>query len=247
MKILITGATSGIGEELARQLQGKGKLLLTGRNKDKLHQLQPLGDILECDLARSAEPVLQWIEKEKPDLIFNNAGFGLYGQFDKLSQEEIESMIRVNCLTLSEITHKAIGMWKKEGKPGTLMNVASMASYVPFPTGALYGATKAFVRHLSFSLDVENRGHGIRVLCTCPGMVATEFAKRATRGKGISQLDRWVVMDTERAVRKIIKQVEKKRPVQVVDERYQLLNFLNKLVPDSLVGQLISWNLKKRL
>ena len=254
MSILITGATSGLGEELARQLQGKGKLLLTGRNSEKLNslKLQLKGDVecLSCDLSVSATPVLEWIEKEKPHLIFNNAGFGLYGLFENLSQKEIAQMVQVNCLALSEIAHKAISVWRKESVEGVVMNISSMASFVPFPTGSLYAATKAFVTHLSFSLDTEYRGNGIRVLAACPGMVDTEFSKRASRGKnGVARSgsEKYVMMGTERVVRKILQQVERKKPVQVIDERYQFLYWLTKMVPDSWIGKVVSWNLKKRL
>ena len=252
MKILITGATSGIGEGLARALHGKGTLLLTGRNKEKLNALKQelQAEVLECDLSSSATPVLQWIEQHKPTLIFNNAGFGLYGPFENLSEKEIRQMVQVNCLSLAEITHKAIGLWKKEGMQGTVVNISSMAGFVPFPTGALYGATKAFVTHLSFSLDLENKQRGIRILATCPGMVDTEFSKRASRGKnGVarSKTEKFVMMDTPKVVAEILYQLDKKIPVRVVDYRYRLLHFLYKFVPDALVGAIITWNLKKRL
>jgi Short-chain dehydrogenases of various substrate specificities len=254
MSILITGATSGIGEELARQLQGRGKLLLTGRNEVKLHQLKQTlqGEVetLACDLSKSTEPLLNWIERERPQLIFNNAGFGLYGPFDSLSEKEMEEMMQVNCVALTEITHKAISLWKREKIEGTVLNISSMASFVPFPTGALYAATKAFVTHLSFSLDMECRSRGIRILASCPGMVDTEFSKRASRGKnGVARSfsEKFVMMDSTHVVKKILRQLDKKTPIQVIDGRYQFLHLIYRITPVALVGKLISWNLKKRL
>lgn len=254
MTILITGATSGIGEELARQLQGKGKLLLTGRNEVKLHHLKQTlhGEVetLVCDLSKSTTPLLEWIEKEKPQLIFNNAGFGLYGPFDSLSAKEIEEMMQVNCVALTQITHKAISLWMGENIKGTVLNISSMASFVPFPTGSLYAATKAFVTHFSFSLDMEYRSRDIRILVACPGMVDTEFSKRASRGKnGVARSfsERFVMMRPAQVAKKILRQLDKKTPIQVIDGRYRFLHLLYRITPVTLVGKLISWNLKKRL
>lgn len=254
MTILITGATSGIGEELARQLQGKGKLLLTGRNELKLHELKQTlqGEVetLVCDLSKSTTSLLEWMEKKKPQLVFNNAGFGLYGLFDSLSEGEMEEMIEVNCTALTQITHKAISLWRKDELEGTVLNISSMASFVPFPTGALYAATKAFVTHLSFSLDMEYRDEGIRVLASCPGMVDTEFSKRASRGKnGVARSfsEKFVMMDSSQVVKEILRQVERKTPIRVMDGRYRFLHLLYRITPVTLVGKIISWNLKKRL
>ena len=254
MSILITGATSGLGEELAKQLQGKKKLLLTGRNSEKLNFLkQTLQGEVEClssDLSKDHLLILNWIEKEKPELIFNNAGFGLYGPFDELQLEEIEAMIQVNCVALTKITHLAIKLWRSENKKGTVMNISSFGGIVPMPLGSLYGATKAFVTQFSESLDIEYSKFGIRVLAACPGMVDTEFSKRASRlqnGKVNSSTEKSVMMSSQNVVRKILKQVETKQRMQIIDGRYQLLHLISKGMPRKLIGLIIAHHLKKRL
>ena len=249
-KILITGATSGIGEELARQLQTKGKLLLTGRNQEKLESLKQelKGDveIRACDLSDTCDPILKWIDEEDPDLIFNNAGFGLYGSFDSKDEKDVKDMVNVNCMALVQITQKAIKSWKQKGIKGCIVNVSSCASFVPFPLGSLYAATKSFVTQLSQSLDIECAPQGIRILAACPGTVKTPFSLRASKGK--CREDRSIFsMTTERCVKKIIEQAKEKTVVKVIDERYQFLMVVKNLVPSRFLGKLIGKGLKKRL
>lgn len=254
MSILITGATSGLGEELARQLQGKAKLLLTGRNVEKLHSLKTtlfgVVECLPCDLASTAQPLLEWIDQEKPQLIFNNAGFGIYSSFCALSDQNIAQMIEVNCTALSQITRHAIYLWKEAKVAGCVMNISSVAGFIPMPFSSLYAATKAFVTHLSRSLDLECAQEGIRVLAACPGMVRTNFSSRAAGGKLLKRdafAERFLMMEADHAVRRILRQVEKKWPVRSVDWRYRMLHGMCCMLPSRVIGRQIGANLQKRL
>lgn len=232
---LITGATSGIGEGLAQLIESKGiATLVTGRQVEKLASFK--GKKIVCDLAGDREALKDFIRSEAPDLLVNNAGFGLYGKAIDQSIEEQLNMVEVNNKALLELTLEGAKALKAHGKRGVIMNISSAASFQPFPTSAVYAASKAFVTSLSQSLDEELMPDGIRVLTACPGKVATNFSKRASKGQG-KKVRQSMALDY--AVEQIWRQIESGQRVNIFDWKYHLMVRLGQfLIPNALITHL---------
>lgn len=189
--VLVTGASSGIGLELARCFAAdKSNLILVARNGEALETLaaelrteQGIEvRVIVADLARS--DVAQMIFDEagraggKVDVLVNNAGFGLHGTFCELPLKRQMEIIQVNVAALVELTGLFLpGM--VEQKRGGILNVGSVAGFVPGPYMAIYYATKAFVLSFSEALFEELRGTGVTVTDVCPGPTETNFSQVA--------------------------------------------------------------------
>jgi short-subunit dehydrogenase len=190
---LITGASSGIGYEMAKQLAAKNcNLLLVARSEDKLLQLQKdLQNQFNIDVEyllfdlsepNSANDLYQLI-KEKNYLVtglINNAGFGDYGNFVEMPLKKDEEMIAVNITALVGLTKLFGAEMVKAGK-GRIMNVASLLSFLPFPYYSMYSATKSFVLAFTETVSAELQGTGVTVTALCPGTVETPFHTDAMR------------------------------------------------------------------
>jgi uncharacterized protein len=178
---LITGASAGIGEEFARQLAGRGyDLILVARRKDRLEQLAEqvptTAHVVECDLGSDASKLPGEVEKlgVDVDLLVNNAGFGLRGNFLDFDAEREAEMVRLNCEAVVTLTHAFLpGM--VERRRGGIITVASTAGMQPLPYETTYGATKAFAISFMEALSMELRGTGVRALVVNPGPVKTEW------------------------------------------------------------------------
>jgi short-subunit dehydrogenase len=189
--VLITGASGGIGLEIARCFARDGyDLLLAARSLDKLRSLaadlkQKHGTetrCLESDLSQpgAAESLMARIGGEGLPVGFlvNNAGFGLHGECGDLSLEEQRGMVQLNCMALMELTRLCLpGMLERNF--GRILNVASTAAFQPGPYMAVYYATKAFVLSFSEALNFELRQKAVSVTAFCPGLTSTGFQKRA--------------------------------------------------------------------
>ena len=188
---LITGASFGIGLELARIFAREGhNLVLVARSADKLRQVASELEkahstrslILAADLAEpgAAAYVLDQTTRAQidVDILVNNAGFGQYGLFAENDLEECLRQIQLNVTTLTHLTRLYLPEMI-ERKSGRILNVASTAAFQPGPLMAVYFATKAYVLHLSEALANELDGTGVTVTCLCPGATTTEFHKRA--------------------------------------------------------------------
>lgn len=188
---LITGASSGIGEAFARLLASKKKpLILMAQNESKLKELsaelreQHGVDVrfIASNLARSKTlPELPNKLKRmgiNVDILINNAGFGKYEAEEKISYEDSLNMVNLNCRTLLALTKLFLPEMIAR-KKGAIINIASLGGFAPVPYIATYTATKAFVISFSEALAEEVKGKGIRVLCSCPGAVSTNFQKKA--------------------------------------------------------------------
>ena len=179
---IVTGASAGLGAEFARQLSAKGhRLLLVARRKDRIDALaEKLGNAraiaLDLSEAGAADRLMADIGShgEIVELLVNNAGFGLAGQFAELDGKRQREMIDLNCGALAELAHAVLpGMTARKG--GGILNVASTAAFQPGPGMAVYFATKAFVLSFSEALHDEVKPHGVQVSCLCPGPTRTEF------------------------------------------------------------------------
>jgi short-subunit dehydrogenase len=172
---LITGASSGIGEEFARQLAGRGyDLILVARRKDE--QLPTTAHVIECDLVSEAAELPGRVEKlgVDVDLLINNAGFGLRGHFVELDAEREAKMVRVNCEAVVILTHAYVPAMIERGRGGVI-TVASTAGLQPLPYETTYGATKAFAISFMEALWMELRDTTVKCLVVNPGPVKTEW------------------------------------------------------------------------
>lgn len=188
---LITGSSGGIGEEFALQLAGRGvNLVLVARRADKLAELrQRLLDLhpglrvevvaADLSLPGSAADLVSKVAAlgRTVDILINNAGVGLHGDFVGQNAEANAAQIQLNCVTLVELTALYLPAMTKAGR-GVVLNVASTAAFQPTPGMAVYGATKAFVLSFTEALWQESRGTGVRILALCPGATETEFFSR---------------------------------------------------------------------
>ncbi len=185
---LVTGASSGIGEEFARQLAARGwSLILVARSQDRLEALRSelmfahMGiDVLAIplDLAapHASAELFSRTESARLDvnLLINNAGFGAFGEFASIDRERQRAMIDLNVSALMELTYLYLQpMIFRRG--GGIINIASVAGFMPLPYCAVYAATKAFVRSFSEALHEEARQHGVQVTVVNPGSTETNF------------------------------------------------------------------------
>jgi short-subunit dehydrogenase len=195
--VLITGASSGIGTELAHQLGARGhNLVLVARRKERLEQLaKEIGkaagvdvDVRKADLSVQAQRTRLINALRDGDRhiagVCNNAGFSTYGKFQDLPLEGELEQVRLNVLALHELTGAFLGDMVKRGR-GAILNVASIAGFQPLPNQATYGATKAFAVSLSEAVHTDLHGTGVSCTALCPGPVRTEFTEVA----GMTELD----------------------------------------------------------
>jgi hypothetical protein len=188
---LITGASFGIGLELARIFAREGyNLVLVARSADKLRLLASELEkaqgtrslILATDLTEPGAPAYVMDQTTRADIrvdaLVNNAGFGQYGLFVENDLEECVRQIQLNVTTLTHLTRLYLPAMITR-KHGGVLNVASTAAFQPGPLMAVYFATKAYVLHFSEAVGNELKGTGVTVTCLCPGPTATEFHKRA--------------------------------------------------------------------
>ena len=198
MTTLITGASSGIGEEFARRYAAeKHDLVLVARSEDKLHNLaEDLKNqydikitVIPMDLSDPEAAQHLWEETNRlgleVDVLVNNAGFGTFGNVADDDPDRLEQEVRLNCLTLTGLTSRYLPAMRERAS-GTIINVASTAAFQPIPRMAVYAATKAFVLSFTEALWAETRKEGIRVLAVCPGSTETAFFETANLPESVS-------------------------------------------------------------
>jgi uncharacterized protein len=193
---LITGASKGIGRSLAFALaREKYNLLLVARSEDVLKELKELlskysVDVhylaIDLSLPDSSELIRKWYSDKKINIsiLVNNAGYGLWGNFDKLSLSNQNNMLQLNIFAVVNLTYEILPLLKANPK-SYILNVASTAAYQAVPTLSLYAASKAFVLLFSRGLKFELKDTGVSVTCLCPGPTSTGFIKRAGMAGGI--------------------------------------------------------------
>jgi short-subunit dehydrogenase len=224
---LVTGASSGIGVELARQLAAKGHgVTLVARREDRLRELAEelerkhnvRAEAIGCDLsdaaardalaARLAEGGLE------VDVLLNNAGFGSAGDFQRLDQQGELRMVRTNVEAVVDLCGRYVPGMVERGR-GAILNVASTAAFQPLPRQATYGASKAFVLAFSEALASDLKGTGVTVTALCPGPVRTEFTDAHEGFKAAEKTPDFVWMSAEQTARAGLKGLERGRRVAV--------------------------------
>jgi uncharacterized protein len=187
---LVTGASSGIGAEFAKQLSSQGyEVILVARRAERLQelasQLPGTAHVIPCDLANDAATLPGKVADLglQVDLLVNNAGFGSHGRFAESDPEREAEEVRLNCEAVVRLTRAFLpGMLERER--GGVITVASTAGMQPIPYETTYSATKAFARTFSDALSAELRGSGVRALCVNPGPVPTEWQEAAGYAAG---------------------------------------------------------------
>ena len=192
--VLITGASGGIGYEMAKLFaRDHHNLVLVARSGDRLAQVaaefQRYGVAVKTvalDLSEAPAPKFLFDQLQREsisvDILINNAGFGAYGEFAQMRQQEILGQINLNITALTELTRLFVQPMVSRRK-GRIMNVASTAGFQPGPLMAVYYATKAYVISFSEAIANELRDSGVTVTCFCPGATHTGFAQRAGNDK----------------------------------------------------------------
>ena len=246
MVALITGASSGIGADIARILSDKGyDLILVARNKRKMEvlakELKTNAEIIPMDISSTynCTELYNLVKKKNIDVLVNNAGFGLFGEFCCTKLDKELDMIELNVKTVHTLTKLFLKDFVKKDK-GYILNVASSAAFMPGPLMATYYATKAYVLHLTESINEELRRKKSNVfICTlCPGPVSTNFNKVAGVSFNLESLESYDV------AKYAVKQMFKKKVVIIPGFKIKMGVFALRLLPRSLVRK-IAYKIQK--
>lgn len=250
---LITGASGGIGLELASLFAKAGHdLLLVARNADRLTEISAqlqkdngiTAHILPLDLSQSDAPneLFQHCERSKiaVDFLVNNAGFGVHGKFAEIPLQEQLDLVQLNVTALTHLCRLFLpGMLQR--KFGGIMNVASTAAFQPGPRMAAYYASKSYVLFLSEALATEVKGTGVWVTAFCPGPTATGFQGRAGMEKTILMTKAGMMMDAASAARSGFAGFMKKRPIVIPGMMNRAVAQSIRFSPRALVRQVVNF------
>ena len=211
MKALITGASSGIGRDMARVLADLGyDLILVARRKTKLEKLQKElktnVEIIPMDISSTYNcmSLYNQVKKQDIDIVINNAGFGVFGEFINTNIDKELDMIDINIKTVHTLTKLFLKDFKNKDK-GYILNVASSAAFLPGPLMASYYGTKSYIYQLTTAISEELRQEksNVYVGVLCPGPVDTEFNKVAKVDFSVKSLNSYDV--SEYAIKKMFK------------------------------------------
>lgn len=245
MKALITGASSGIGRDMARELSKRGyDLILVARDLDKLNEvkqeLKTNIEVISMDIS-SVENCKTLYEQHKDiDVLINNAGFGDCGYFTKTSLDKEIAMINTNIVAYHTLTKLYLQEMKEKNR-GTILNVASIAGFMPGPLMATYYATKSYIVRLSEALREELRKQNskVQISILCPGPVETNFNKVADVQFALKGLS------SEYVAKYAIEKMLKGKFYIVPGWKIKLAKIGCKISPTNLVAK-ISYHMQKR-
>ena len=245
---LITGASSGIGAALAHEFAANGHdVVLVARREQALAALadaiaakntrRPI--VLPADLERAdaAQAIAEALDQRglEPDVVVNNAGFGLVGTADTLDRAEQLAMIDLDVRALTDLSLAFVDSLKR--RKGGILNVASIAAYMPGPGMAVYYASKAYVLSFSEALYRELKPKGVRVTVLCPGPVPTEFQARA--GLAADALPRILIRSAEQVARDGYRGLKEGRRVVVPGFVNSVATTLIRFAPRGLLLDLV--------
>ncbi len=242
-RALVTGASSGIGREMARLLAGAGTdLVVVARDTERLEaladELAVEVEVITADLSvpSSLGKVAARIRQDDApvDLVINNAGLGFSGEFAEIPIEQARLVADVNVTALHELCHAAADSLRRRGG-GTILNVSSIAGDLPGSSSATYNATKAFVTSLSQSLYVELRPHGVTVSCLCPGLTRTEFQDRGE--VDVSKLPDVVWQSAETVAHRALEGAAAGKPIVITGAINKVASRLARTVPRLLARE----------
>ena len=252
---LITGASSGIGAALAHEFAANGhELVLIARREQALAALADAiaakgtsrPTVLPADVARTdvTRDIAEALDQRglEPDVVVNNAGFGLVGDADALDRAEQLAMIDLDVRALTDLSLAFVDSLKR--RRGGILNVASTAAFMPGPGMAVYYASKAYVLSFSEALHRELKPKGVRVTVLCPGPVPTEFQARA--GLAADAFPRLLTRSAERVARDGYRGLKQGRRVVVPGFANSMATTLTRFAPHGLLLDLIARQQKGR-
>lgn len=240
MKALITGASSGIGRDISRELAKRGyDLILVARNIDKLNEVKSSiqnvnVEIIQMDLSiyENCKKLYAQVENEEIDILINNAGFGVFGKFDETDLDKEIQLINTNIMAVHALIKLFLQNMKKRDK-GYILNVASIAGFMPGPLMAAYYSSKSYVVKLSESIREELRKDksNVKIGILCPGPVDTNFNNVANVKFNTKSLT------SEYVARYTVNKMLKNKFYIVPGTQIKLLRIIAKIVPDNIISK----------
>ena len=239
MKALITGASTGIGKEMAIYLSEQGiDLVLVARDQSKLEEVQnelkTKAEIVCLDL-RDVENCVELYKQVKDiDILINNAGYGIYGEFEKVDLVTELNMINLNICAVHTLSKLYLqDMIKKNS--GYILNVSSIAGFMPGPNMSTYHATKAYVLKLTQGLyeEIRRKNYKIKISALCPGPIETPFLEKA------NVKFKTKVMTSREVARYAIDKMFKGKYMILPGINNKLIRVLSKIVPDKFIGKIV--------
>ena len=249
---LITGASAGIGEALAKLYAYENyDVFLVARREEKLKTLSDLlvnthsinAHFYACDLSRPEAPkeLLNHIKSRNltVDILINNAGFGLAPEFTNTSWAEQASFLQLMLNTPCELCHALLPAMRKQGH-GSIINIASLAGYAPpGPGHTLYAASKAALIKFTQSLYLENKKYGLNIVAVCPGLTYSEFHDVNAQRDKLQNLPKFLWQTSDQVAQASFKAGNSKRAVHIPGLVNKALYTLNKLLPQRISTQIL--------
>jgi short-subunit dehydrogenase len=247
---LVTGASAGIGAAFARRLAAEERdLVLVARDRERLEilaadlrQRYPISvEVLAADLSTDAgcAAVTQRLAaRDRPvDTLINNAGMGMYALFGRASLVDEERVLDLNVRSVLRLTHAAVGAMTERGR-GEIINISSVAGFLPRGAAATYAASKAWVTAFTEGVSLTVAGTGVRVGAICPGFTHTELHQRANTD--MSHLPRWMWLDADRVVAEGLADLRAGRPISIPSRRYRAIVLAARLAPRPLLRRVMA-------
>jgi uncharacterized protein len=246
---VITGASSGIGTALAHEFAAHGhELVLVARREQALKAVAdaiagkgaPAPTVLRLDVGRidAARDLSEALAQRslEPEILVNNAGFGLFGPTDRLDRAAQLAMIDLNVRALTDFSLAFLE--SIERRRGGILNMASIAAFLPGPGMAVYYASKAYVLSFSEALHHELKPRGVRVTAVCPGPVPTEFQARA--GQSLSGIPQFALVSAESVAKDAYRGLKEGRRLVIPGMITKFVPWVARLAPQSLAVRLLS-------
>lgn len=247
MKALVTGASSGIGLEMAKYLDSLGyELILVARNKEKLEELaknlkqKPKIIVIDLSQTEDIKSLYVLVKNDDIDILVNNAGFGLFGEFTDTDLNTELSMIDVNIKAVHILTKLFLKDMKRKNK-GHILNVSSSSAFQPGPLMATYYSTKAYVYRLTLAINYElkKQKSNVKVSCVCPGPVATNF-------NNVAQVDFAVKpLTAEYTAKYSIDKMLKGKSIIILGFMMKISKFMVRLSPEKLTMS-VAYKIQRR-
>lgn len=240
---VVTGASSGLGAELARLLDGEERIdeiWLIARRKERLESLagelhKPCrvlaGDLTEAAFLQSLREALA-ARGAAVDTLVNSAGFGKLGPVAELGEEQNAAMTELNCLALTRLCSICLPLMREGGR---ILNIASVAAFMPQPNFAVYAATKAYVLSYSRALNAELKPRKITVTAVCPNPMETEFFGRAGMPEKVSPIKKIGVEPVEKVARHALARADRGKDISLYCLPARLIRLVSRLFPHPFV------------
>ena len=255
---LITGATSGIGAAFAKRFAKEGyDLIITGRRKEKI---ESLSKTLSSENEINVEVIISELSDDKDldllsekirktknlEILVNNAGFAIKNLFHEEAFSIHEMMLKVHNLALIKLCHTALPGMVSRGK-GIIINISSLGAFIPFPTNAIYSASKSFVKSFTESIHLELQGTGVKAQVLCPGMTRTDFHEKMGFDKTTVYKDKGLMkaMTPEEVVDISLQYLAKDRVLCVPGGNNKFHTFLFKILPQAVIFKKASSMMRK--